>query len=149
MHCCLSILGIVATQGLNSCSSQALEDSSCGLWTYSTACGIFLDQGLNPCLLHWQADSFPLSRQGSPVSFNLILLISPSPHCPLDFPGGSDGKHLPTMRETWVQSLGQEYLLEKEMATHSNILAWRIPWFKGAWRATVHGMTKSWTPLSD
>ena len=37
-------------------------------------------------------------------------------------------KHLPTMRETWVQSLGGEDLLEKEMATHSSILAWKIPW---------------------
>ena len=37
-------------------------------------------------------------------------------------------KHLPTMWETWVQSLGQEDLLEKEMATHSSILAWEIPW---------------------
>ena len=37
-------------------------------------------------------------------------------------------KHLPPMRETWVQSLGQENSLEKEMATHSSILAWRIPW---------------------
>ena len=37
-------------------------------------------------------------------------------------------KCLPTMWETWVQSLGQEDLLEKEMATHSRILAWEIPW---------------------
>ena len=37
-------------------------------------------------------------------------------------------KCLPTMRETWVQSLGQEDLLEKEMATHSSILVWKIPW---------------------
>ena len=37
-------------------------------------------------------------------------------------------KHLPAMRETWVQSLGQEDPLEKEMVTHSSILAWRIPW---------------------
>ena len=37
-------------------------------------------------------------------------------------------KHLPAMRETWVQFLGQEDPLEKEMATHSSILAWRIPW---------------------
>ena len=37
-------------------------------------------------------------------------------------------KHLPIMRETRVQSLGQEDLLEKEMATHSSILAWKIPW---------------------
>ena len=37
-------------------------------------------------------------------------------------------KHLPTMQETWVQSLGQEDTLEKGMATHSSILAWKIPW---------------------
>ena len=37
-------------------------------------------------------------------------------------------KRLPTMRETWVQSLGWEDLLEKEMATHSSILPWEIPW---------------------
>ena len=37
-------------------------------------------------------------------------------------------KNLPAMQETWVGSLGQENPLEKEMATHSSILAWRIPW---------------------
>ena len=37
-------------------------------------------------------------------------------------------KNLPATRETWVQSLGQEDPLKKEMATHSSILAWRIPW---------------------
>jgi len=37
-------------------------------------------------------------------------------------------KHLPTIQETWVQSLGQEDSLEKEMATHSSTLAWKIPW---------------------
>ena len=39
-------------------------------------------------------------------------------------------KHLPTMQETWVQSLGQEDLMEKELATHSRILAWEIPWME-------------------
>ena len=39
-------------------------------------------------------------------------------------------KHLPAMQETQVQSLGQKDPLEKEMATHSSILAWRIPWRK-------------------
>ena len=39
-------------------------------------------------------------------------------------------KRLPTMQETRVQSLGQEGLLEKEMATHSSILAWKIPWME-------------------
>ena len=37
-------------------------------------------------------------------------------------------KNPPAIQETWVQSLGQEYPLEKEMATYSNVLAWRIPW---------------------
>ena len=37
-------------------------------------------------------------------------------------------KNLPAMQETWVQSLGQEDPLEKEIATHPSILAWRIPW---------------------
>ena len=39
-------------------------------------------------------------------------------------------KRLPPMRETWVRSLGREDPLEKEMATHSSILAWRIPWME-------------------
>ena len=42
----------------------------------------------------------------------------------------------------WVRSLGQEDPLEEDMATHSSILAWRIPTDRGAWRATVHGVTK-------
>ena len=45
----------------------------------------------------------------------------------LGFPGGSDGS-LPAMRETWVLYLGQENPLEKEMATHSSILVWKVPW---------------------
>ena len=39
-------------------------------------------------------------------------------------------KHLPTVREPWVRSLGQEDPLEKEIATHSNTLAWKIPWME-------------------
>ena len=39
-------------------------------------------------------------------------------------------KRLPTMQETQVQSLGRDDLLEKEMATHSSILAWKIPWME-------------------
>ena len=44
------------------------------------------------------------------------------------FPGGSEVKRLPGVREIQVQSLGQEDPLEKEMATHSSTLAWKIPW---------------------
>ena len=52
------------------------------------------------------------------------------------------------MQETWVQSLGREDLLEKEMATNSSILAWKIPWTKEPGQATIHGVSKSRTWLS-
>ena len=58
-------------------------------------------------------------------------------------------KNLPAMRETSVRSLGWEDPLEEGMATHPSILAWRIPMDRGAWRATVHGVTKSPTRLRD
>ena len=45
----------------------------------------------------------------------------------MGFPDGSTVKNLPAMQETQVQSLGQEVPLDKEMATHSSILAWEIP----------------------
>ena len=55
------------------------------------------------------------------------------------------GKNLPAMQETWVPSLGQEDPLEKGMATHSSILAWRIPWTEEPGGYIVHGVTKSQT----
>ena len=59
-------------------------------------------------------------------------------------------KNLPAMQETWVRSLSQKDPTEKELATHSSILAWRILWTeKSGELATVHGITKSWTRLSD
>ena len=54
-----------------------------------TACGIFLDQGLNSCLLHWQADSLPLSHQGSLSCCFITLSI-----------------FLPSQRQSWEKSLG-------------------------------------------
>ena len=57
-------------------------------------------------------------------------------------------KNPPAIQETWVQSLGWEDPLEESMATHSRILAWRIPMDKGDWQATVHGVPKSHTQLS-
>ena len=45
------------------------------------------------------------------------------------------------MRETWVQSLGREDPLEKELATHSSILAWRLPWTEEPGGLQVHGVT--------
>ena len=58
-------------------------------------------------------------------------------------------KNLLARQETWVPSLGWEDPLEEGMATHSSILAWRIPMDRGAWWATVHRVTKSRTRLSD
>ena len=58
-------------------------------------------------------------------------------------------KNLPAMWETWVSSLGWENALDEGMAVHSSILAWRIPTDRGAWWATVHGVTKSWTQLGN
>ena len=80
-------------------------------------------------------------------------------HCPvfevstlwiLGFLSGSEGKESACNAwntEMWVQSLGQEDPLERGMATHSNILAWRIPMDRGAWWATVHRVAQSWTQL--
>ena len=53
------------------------------------------------------------------------------------------------MQDTWVPSLGQEDPLEKGMAIHSSILAWRIPWTEETWQATVHTAAKSQTRLSN
>ena len=54
-------------------------------------------------------------------------------------------KNPPAMWETCVRSLGWEDPLEEGKATHSSILAWRIPMNTESWWATVHGVTKSWT----
>ena len=51
-------------------------------------------------------------------------------------------KRLPAMRETWVQSLGQEDPLEKEMATHSSTLAWKIPWMDEPGRLQSMGLQR-------
>ena len=61
------------------------------------------------------------------------------------FPVAQMVKIPPAMWETWIRSLSWEDPLEKGMATHTSILAWRIPTDRGAWRATVHGVPKSWT----
>ena len=65
------------------------------------------------------------------------------------FPGGSVVKNLPVAQETQVRSLGQEDPLEKEMVTHSSILAWRIPWTEELGRLLSVGSKKvgyDWAP---
>ena len=58
-------------------------------------------------------------------------------------------KNLPATQETQVLSPGREDSLEKGMATHSSILAWRIPWTEESGWATIHGVAKSQIELSD
>ena len=59
-------------------------------------------------------------------------------------------KNPPMMQETQVRSLGREDLLEKGMATHSSILAWRIPWTEETGELyIVHRVLKSWMRLGD
>ena len=58
-------------------------------------------------------------------------------------------KRLPAMWETWVQSLGREDPMEKDMATHSSILALKIPGTEKPGRLQSMGVAKSWTRLSD
>ena len=62
-----------------------------------------------------------------------------------DFPIAQMVKNLPAMQETWVRSLGQEDSLEKEMAIHSSILIWRIPWTEEPGRLQATGSQR----LSD
>ena len=61
----------------------------------------------------------------------------------MGFVGGAVVKNLPAKQVTQVQPLGWENPPEKEMATHSHILAWKSPMNRGAWQATVHGIAES------
>ena len=91
--------------------------------------GIFPTQRLNLSLFHllyWQADSLPLHHLGSLKNPGVYLKHKNWYHRASLV--AQMVKRLPTMREMQIQSLGREDLLEKEMATHSSILAWRIPW---------------------
>ena len=88
------------------------------------------------------------------IAFILFFFFLATQHAGFCFPNrvslvAQTVKNLPAMQETWVQSLGWEDPLEEVMATHSSILAWRIPMDRGAWQATVHGVAKSRTQVSD
>ena len=62
----------------------------------------------------------------------------------IGLPRWSSGKNLPAKQETWVQSLGLEDPLEKEVATHCTILAWEIPLTEKPGRLQSMGLQKSW-----
>ena len=67
----------------------------------------------------------------------------------MGFPGGSLVKNLPAKQETQVQSLDEKDPLEKEMATHSSILTWEIPWTEEPGGLQSVGLQKSQTRLND
>ena len=85
--------------------------------------------------VQWVSDAIQPSH---PLSSPLPTLLF------FSFPGG-----IRAMWETWDQSLGWEDSLEEGMTTHSGILPWTIPMDRGAWWATVHGVTKNRTRLSN
>ena len=74
---------------------------------------------------------FPREGIGYPLQYSLASLVAQMV------------KNVPARWETWVWSLGWEDPLEEGMATHSSIIAWRIPMDRGAWWATVHEVAKS------
>ena len=97
-----------------------------------------------------------LGREGLASCIYSIFTISDMPYSFLEVKGiiktylvAQEVKHLPTVRETRIQSLGGEDPLEKEMATHSSILVWKIPWMEEPGRLQSMGSTKSQTQLSD
>ena len=100
--------------------------------------GIFPTQGSNPGLPHCRQILYQLSHQGSPAivqargkdkHWNVPALnVFYFPTKLQGFSSGSAVKNMPAIQETWVRSLCREDPLEEEMATHSSILAWRIPW---------------------
>ena len=72
----------------------------------------------------WRAAAYGVAQGQT----RLKRLSSSSRTTSRGLPGGSTVKNPPAMQETWVQALGQEDPLEKGMATHSRVLAWRTPW---------------------
>ena len=80
-------------------------------------------------------DPHPQKQQGNPQPKTASGLI----------PVAQAVKNPLAMQETRLRSLGQEDPLEKDIATHSSILSWRIPMDRGAWQATVHRIAKGWT----
>ena len=96
---------------------------------------------------YWSWLPFPPPGDLADPRIKLVSLTSPALaggflSLAKGFPGGSEGKHLPARQETLVQSLGGEDPLVKEMATHSSILAWRIPWMEESGRLQSTGLQR-------
>ena len=105
-----------------------------GLWQHN--CSLCLSISLHMTLFPVCEISPPFSYKNTSLCWFHLSILN------WGFPGASEVTPLPAMQETWVWSLGQEDPLEKEMATHSSTLAWKILW------VTIHGVAKSQTRLS-
>ena len=106
--------------------------------------------GIKPTSLALQVDSLPSEPPGKYIYIHIhgaapLVLGRHSPAFKLGFPGDSDDKESACSARDLGSIPGSGRSLEKEMATHSSILAWRIPVDRGDWRATVHGVPKSQT----
>ena len=98
----------------------------------------------SPCCSRDSQESSPAPQCEGISSLALCLLLF---YVCINFPYGSSSKEFTSntgKTELWVQFLGQEDLLEEEMAIHSSTLAWKIPWTEEPDRLTVHGVRKSW-----
>ena len=115
--------------------------------------GIFPTQGLNPDILHCRWILYQLSHKGSPRILEWVAYpfsrSLPNPGIKPGLPALQADALLSEPRETWIQFLGGEDLLEKKMATHSSYSCLENLMDGGAWWAAVHGVAKSQTQLSD
>ena len=152
---------VAVVGGLNRCSSWALESSPVDVahgLSCAAACGIFPNQLSNPCLRHRYADSLPLSHQGSPTKG---FLASYSPQISFKakptFEGGGGSKYIafPAGTES-ACNVGDPGSIPGSGRSpgegNGNPLQYsglENPTDRGAWWATVHRVTKSWTQLSD
>ena len=100
---------------------------------------------------HCRLYALNLSQKQSHATFGMLVILKTiRTNCEIGqtIPWWLRG-YPPATWETWVRTLRWEDLLEERMATHSSILAWRLPMSRGPWQATVHGVEKSRTRLSD
>ena len=139
--------------------SKGILQASILEWVAMHSAGHLPNPGIKPRSPTLQADSLPSEPLGKPMntgvgSLSLLqgIFLTQELNCGLLHCKASlvaqRLKRLPPMRETQVQSLGQEDPLEKEMAIHSSILAWRILWMEKPSRLQVTG-SQSGTRLSD